>query len=73
MFVTCKDCPSAYDCTSNDMCSRELNDSFNIELIAAAIWKATYPERRPWNELEQSTREEWIRFATNARRIILQL
>lgn len=29
---------------------------------AEQVWNKLYPERRPWGQLEESTREEWRRF-----------
>jgi hypothetical protein len=29
--------------------------------VAAKAWSTLYPDRRPWSQLEQSTRDEWTR------------
>lgn len=69
MFLTCEKCQSAYDCTSEQCCKKDVRPPVSIEMFAELIWRETYPERRNWNELEQSTRDEWIRFATVARNV----
>ncbi len=38
--------------------------------LARGIWEQIYPERTPWEGLEESAREEWRRFARVAARVI---
>ena len=32
-----------------------------IQQLAEATWNTLYPDRRLWNQLEQATRDEWIK------------
>jgi hypothetical protein len=34
---------------------------------AGRVWEALYPDRRPWAQLEESTRRDWVRFTRIAR------
>jgi HEPN domain-containing protein len=52
------------------MCKEETNNECRLESLAKNIWSQVYPERRKWNELEQSTKDEWIRFTKVAKKVI---
>jgi hypothetical protein len=69
-FITCQNCPTPYDCTDREMCKEETNNECRLESLAKNIWSQVYPERRKWNELEQSTKDEWIRFTKVAKKVI---
>lgn len=43
----------------------------NIEQLAEKMWHSIYPDRRKWQDLEQGTRDEWVRFAGISQEIIL--
>lgn len=32
-----------------------------MEQYAKQIWETAYPDRRPWDQLEEDTRKEWTR------------
>jgi len=49
---------------------KKLAEADNLEMMASLIWQKTYPERREWNKLEQSAKDEWIRFTKNAKDVI---
>ena len=49
---------------------KKLAEADNLEMMASLIWQKTYPERREWSKLEQSTKDEWIRFTKNAKDVI---
>jgi len=72
-FITCQNCPTPYDCTDRESCKEETNNDCKLELMAEMIWSKVYPERRKWNELEQPTKDEWIRYTKVAREVILCL
>jgi hypothetical protein len=55
---------------SYDTCKEETNNECSLESLAKNIWSQVYPERRKWNELEQSTKDEWIRFTKVAKKVI---
>lgn len=40
------------------------------EKLAEKMWVAIYPDRRPWEKLEEGTRQEWARFAKCAFEVI---
>lgn len=31
------------------------------ETLAKTVWEKAYPDRRPWDQLEKSTQDEWTR------------
>lgn len=33
-----------------------------MEELAKRVWHGVYPDRRPWGQLDESTKDEWIRF-----------
>jgi hypothetical protein len=70
-FITCQNCPTPYDCTDRERCKKETNNDCDLKRMAERIWTKVYPERRKWNELEQSTKDEWIRFTKVAREVLI--
>lgn len=34
------------------------------EELAKRVWRSVYPDRRPWDDLDQSTQDEWKRFCS---------
>lgn len=42
----------------------------SFEEIAKEIWTSLYPDRRPWEKLDNVTREEWEKLAHYAYIII---
>lgn len=69
MFITCSDCKTPFTCTDKDTCKHE-EDYNTLPTDAEKIWTLVYPDRRPWNQLEQGTRDEWIKFTKAARAVI---
>ena len=33
----------------------------SIEQFTEKVWASAYPDRQPWNKIDQSARDEWIR------------
>jgi hypothetical protein len=69
MFITCNNCKAPFTCTDRDTCRIE-EDYNTLPADAEKIWNLIYPDRRKWDELEQGTRDEWIKFTKAARTVI---
>jgi hypothetical protein len=70
MFNTCTNCPTQHACEAIGRCEKELTEAGHLEIMASLIWQKTYPERREWHKLEQSAKDEWIRFTKIAQDVI---
>ena len=69
MFITCAGCKTPYACSETETC-KPMDQENRLETAASLIWARVYPDRRKWHELEQSTRDEWIRFTAVAKSVL---